>query len=301
MAKQPLRTSSFLEDNTSKLIPGLKAPEGRQGHTEEEEDIVESLRKASSLIKKDRVDARRLGMESLALLTDPMRVGVETATIASRVVLLGSTDVDIGMGDNVDDVETHFDETAGLGICNMVLEITMRVAEEKMASMESGDFIEKEFTDKLFSICLTVLGNALHATAAPSHDNQAEIDDSSDSDNDRKASSSNSSNIQRMAVEHVSQASSISKQFIDNANSIFAGDILSSLIQVLGQARTNPHDAYRSARCLNVLFKGCGDFHLARSRSELGAKRALDMALEVGKQSHVKLEAEIRKTMKALW
>merc|ERR1711957_1056401 len=92
----------------------------------------------------------------------------------------------------------------------------------------------------------------------------------------------------------------VSKRFIDDTNSTFGLDVLSSLIGVLGQAKTNPHDAYHSARCLGVLFKGCGKSNKARARNDLDAKRIIAMALEVGCRSHAKLEDASRVAMMAL-
>ena len=87
---------------------------------------LQALNIAASLIKKDRVDAQRLGMESLVLLTDPLRAGIDTAKIASRVVLLGSAREDVAMGiDNEDDLDALFDESAGLGIRETILEMIM--------------------------------------------------------------------------------------------------------------------------------------------------------------------------------
>ena len=56
----------------------------------EGEDSLLALEIAASLLKKDRMDARRLGMETLCLLTDPSKSGIQTALLASKVVLFGS-------------------------------------------------------------------------------------------------------------------------------------------------------------------------------------------------------------------
>jgi len=56
------------------------------------EDALLALEIAASLLKKDRMDARQLGMETLCLLTDYEKAGKETALIASKVVLFGSVD-----------------------------------------------------------------------------------------------------------------------------------------------------------------------------------------------------------------
>merc|ERR1739848_360250 len=56
----------------------------------ETENAVVALEIAHGLLMKDRMDARRLGLESLCLLTDPAKTGLVTASMASRVVLLGT-------------------------------------------------------------------------------------------------------------------------------------------------------------------------------------------------------------------
>jgi len=311
-----LRSPSFSADDAAMPIAGLKTEgespkHGEDGNTVEK--ALKALNMAASLIKKDRADAQRLGMESLVLLTDPLRAGMETAKIASRVVLLGSAnDDDVGMGNNEDDVDALFDESAGLGIRETILEMIMADsgADEKMTSEDDGfEGIEKEFTDCLVNLCLTVLSNALHtieesvktaassssAGAAPSN-NLVEQDDSSD-DDDSKPSPSNR---QRAATEPSALPSGVSKRFIDDTKSTFGCDVLSSLIRILGQAKTNPHDAYHSARCLGVLFKGCGNSHKARARRDLDAKSIISAALEVGSRSHAKLEGASRVAMMAL-
>mmetsp|Transcript_39091 Transcript_39091/g.84298 ORF Transcript_39091/g.84298 Transcript_39091/m.84298 type:complete len:723 (+) Transcript_39091:638-2806(+) len=324
MARPSLRSPLSSANDASIPVAGLKTEgdspcKGNDDSTAEK--ALKALNMAASLIKKDRVDARRLGMESLVLLTDPLRAGMETAKIASRVVLLGSAnDNSAAMGNDEDDVDALFDESAGLGIREAILEMIMsdNDAEETMDS-EDDLFggIEKEFTDSLFNLCLTVLSNALHAieasvkagaappsnTAAPSNNHIRQDDDI---DDDRKPSPCDSlSNSpggarRRAATEPSVLPSGVPKQFIEDTSSAFGCDVLSSLIRILGQAKTNPHDAYHSARCLGVLFKGCGNSHKARARKDLDAKRIIAAALEVGSRSHAKLEDASRVAMMAL-
>jgi hypothetical protein len=120
---------------------------------------MKALNMAASLIKKDRIDARRVGIESLILLTDPLRAWMETAKIASHVVLLGSA-----QEESVDDADALLDASSGLGIRETILEMIM--ADEIQDSMtdDADGFkgIEKEFTDSLTNLGLTVLSNALH-------------------------------------------------------------------------------------------------------------------------------------------
>jgi len=315
MARPSLRSPMSSSNDASMPVAGLKTegenPDKGDGDNTAEK-ALKALNMAASLIKKDRVDARRLGMESLILLTDPLRAGMETAKIASRVVLLGSVnDYSVGMGNDEDDVDALFDESAGLGIRETILEMIMadKDTEEKMDS-EDDLFggIEKEFTDSHFFLCLTVLSNALHTIeesikmdTASSSDTiplNNDVEQENAEDDDRKPPPSDSPS----KGNHTKAASepSVSKRFIDDTKSAFGCDVLSSLIHVLSQAKTSPHDAYHSARCLGVLFKGCGNSHRIRARKDLDAKRIVAAALEVGCRSHAKLEDASRVAMTAL-
>jgi len=178
LSRPSLRPPSFSADDASDAFAGLKTEgdlsfdSSTGSHPLHDDgdanmnDIVDkalvALNIAASLIKKDRVDARRLGMESLVILTDPLRAGIETAKIASRVVLLGSARENVNLGlDGEDDVDALFDESAGLGIRETILEMIMEDSRGGKSS-EDDEEIEREFHDSLFNLCLTVLSNALH-------------------------------------------------------------------------------------------------------------------------------------------
>lgn len=282
-------------------------------HNDVVDKALKALNMAASLIRKDRVDAKRLGMESLVLLTDPLRAGLATAKIASRVVLLGTARDEDAMaleltlaGSKDEDVDALFDESAGLGIRETILEMIMSDEDDGSLDGDSNDGfegIEKEFTDSLFQLCLTVLSNALHTIegsvnddSGPSGAHQGKR--GSNNKDDSKPSTDDSSSPRRRAATE--PALPLSKRFIDDTQNAFGVDVLSSLIRILGQARTNPHDAYHSARCLGVLFKGCGNSHKARARRDLDAKRIVAAALEVGSRSHAKLADASRVAMMAL-
>lgn len=225
------------------------------------EKALEALNTASALLRKDRIGARQAGLESLVLLTDPLRTKMETAKSASHVVLLGTARVDYRKSQG-DDIDALFDESAGLGIRETVLEMIMSNADDDEISDDSRGFkgIEQEFTDVLFSLCLVVLSNAL---------------------------------------DTVGESTKVAS-FVNDANSTFGCDVLSALIRIMGHADTNPHDAYYSACCLGVLLKGCGNEHKARALGELDAKGTITAALGVGIRSHAKLAVASRTAMTAL-
>jgi hypothetical protein len=329
LPRPSLRPPSFSADDASEAFAGLKTEgdlsfdSSTGSHPLHDDDgtnmndIVDkalvALNIAASLIKKDRVDARRLGMESLVILTDPLRAGIETAKIASRVVLLGSARENINMGlDGEDDVDALFDESAGLGIRETILEMIMEDNRGGKSS-EDDEEIEREFHDSLFNLCLTVLSNALHTmevSEGSTHSTSGSTqhnDTFGGIDDDTKPSTVNlfprkpSPTRRRAATEPaVSPDRRVTKKFIDDTSSTFGVDVLSSLIRILGQAKANPHDAYHSARCLGVLFKGCGNSHRCRARRDLDAKRIVSAALEVGSRTHAKLADASRVAMVAL-
>ena len=291
------RSKAYSADSpATSTAAGLKTEEGEDATLDDEasstivfDKAMKALNMAASLIKKDRIDARRVGIESLILLTDPLRAGMETAKIASHVVLLGSA-----QEESIDDADALLDASSGLGIRETILEMIM--ADENQDSMtdDADGFkgIEKEFTDSLTNLCLTVLSNALHT-----------IEECAKNEDLKPSASSSPPRLRtRAATEPATRPSELglSKRFIDDTDSTFGCDVLSSLLGILGQAKTNPHDAYHSARCLGVLFKGCGNSHKARARRDLDAKRIIAAALEVGSRTHAKLADATRTAMAAL-
>jgi len=58
------------------------------------DSILESIELVSNLLKKDRLDANLLGLESLRLLTNPAISGIETALFSAGVVLNGTGEDD---------------------------------------------------------------------------------------------------------------------------------------------------------------------------------------------------------------
>lgn len=321
ISRPSLRCPSYSADDALMPTAGLKTEGGSsvsiENETTCEEKALKALNMAASLIKKDRMDARRLGMESLVLLTDPMRASLETAKIASQVVLLGSSDIENvategSADDDKDEADAVFNESSGLGIREAILEIIMDDGDAQDFDDDSGGFrdIEKEFTDSLSNLCLTVLSNALYTieqcAKAPvvrsisDSSCREQCDGSIEGDQKPSPNDSPSPNRRRAATEPSVLSRNLSKRFIDDTHQTFGCDVLSSLIGILGEAKSNPHDAYHSARCLGVLFKGCGNSHKARARNDLDAKRIIAAALEVGSRTHAKLEDASRVAMMAL-
>ena len=80
-------------------------------------------------------------MESLVLLTDPLKAGADTSRIASRVVLLGSPSAHEGRtadDDNGTMIDTLFEESScGMSIRETILETIIGIPTTTGASMVS--------------------------------------------------------------------------------------------------------------------------------------------------------------------
>jgi len=256
----------------SKMAEQMLEGKKPSGDGTDRENSLLALEIAASLLKKDRMDARQLGMESLCLLTDPARTGMETALMASRVVLTGS----------VQD-ETTDDDYAPeeLGIREAILSLVQfgRLSEDGGCmddGMDSDDESaikhpeEQEHNDLLHNLALAVLSNALEVL-----------------ENHGK----------RLAAEG-KNAETVANAFLDETKEISSRDLLKTLLNVIGSAGKKPHDACLSAQCLRSLCEASKD---ARRRArDLSAKKVVSTALDVGRRTHVKLETETEKVLKTL-
>lgn len=257
----------------SKKIQKLLTIEAAKEAASELENAIIALEIAHGLIMKDRMDARQLGLESLCLLTDPNRTGAKTALIASRVVLLGTSQDP----DSEQTEELLFDEGPFQEIRQSILSL---VQLRKIG--EGDDFDNEEHTEEeehmtvLHNLALAVLANALDVIESETEE------------------------VQKPASrDRLGSATSICESFLEEAEEV-AGDkeILKTLITELGKAGAKPHNACLSAKCIGSL---CRASDKARRRAkELGAKTVVQTALEVGTRTHLKLETECAKVMTTL-
>mmetsp|Transcript_11405 Transcript_11405/g.16255 ORF Transcript_11405/g.16255 Transcript_11405/m.16255 type:complete len:479 (+) Transcript_11405:172-1608(+) len=248
----------------------------------EQENAIIAIEIAHGLIMKDRMDARQLGLESLCLLTDPTKTGIQTAIIASRVVLLGTTQLQ-----SSDDM--IYDESVFQEVRDTILGLIQlkRIGEESAESADEDDgnnsddefdghkAQEKEHLSLLHNLALAVLANALDVIENEDMDTEPE---------DTKPAAM--------------PPSQIANTFMEGAQETTSKELLSTLISELGKASNKPHNACLSAKCLGSL---CRASRKARKRAkELGAKTVVSTALDVGVRTHAKLETECKKVIKVL-
>jgi len=246
--------------------------------TSEMENAVIAIEIAHGLLMKDRMDARLLGLESLCLLTDPNKTGSNTALIASRVVLLGSSqDPD---AEEVDDI--LYDEAPFQEIRQTILSlIQLRRIGEADDFDDGATSEEDEHMKLLHNLALAVLANALDVI-----ENEDQFDETPEE-------------AKPAARSRLNSASSVCENFMEEAEEVTGQkDILKTLISELGKAGDKPHNACLSAKCIGSL---CRASDKARRRAkELGAKTVVQTALEVGTRTHLKLEKECQKVMTTL-
>jgi len=237
------------------------------------EKSLSAVEIAAKLLKKDRLDARRLGMESLCFLTDPSRTGVDTALVASRAVLFGSA-----QNDNEDDVEFLADE---LGIREAILSLVQfgRLSESADGAIDSESDEEstkvneedKNFNDVLHNLALAVLSNALEVLEKYGSD---------------------------FAPCSEAKMTQVTNDFLKETEEISHRELIDSLLKVLGQAESKPHDACLSAQCLRSLLQASKKAR--RKARDMNAKKIVATALEVGQRTHVKLQTETLSVLQAL-
>lgn len=259
----------------SKKVQRMLTMETAKESASEMENAIIALEIAHGLIMKDRMDARQLGLESLCLLTDPNKTGSNTALIASRVVLLGTSQDPEAEQDD----ELLIDEGPFQEIRQSILSLVQlrRIGDTDDCDNEEHTEEEAHMTI-LHNLALAVLANALDV-----------IEGEEDEDEELKPNGRN----------RLDSANSICESFLEEAQEV-SGDkeILKTLISELGKAGDKPHNACLSAKCIGSL---CRASDKARRRAkELGAKTVVQTALEVGTRTHLKLEKECEKVMTTL-
>jgi len=270
----------------SKKVQRLLSSELKNDKNQEHENAVIAIEIAHGLLMKDRMDARRLGLESLCLLTDPRKTGYITAVLTSHVVLLGTTDgVEIpGSLLTVETSEGPFQE-----IRDTILGLVQfsRIGEDEQDDEDDLEVsADKEHMTLLHNLALAVLANSLDVIENPErYDDEPEVVTTDDSKPRARLRTTSSNDV---ANEFLQKTESFSRD----------KEILSTLISELGKAKHKPHNATLSAKCLGCLCRASDE--AKRRAKELGAKTVVSTALDVGTRTHLKLQTECRKVIKSL-
>ena len=276
----------------SKKVNRLLSLESPKDAGTETENAIIAVEIAHGLLMKDRMDARQLGLESLCLLTDPKKTGVTTALIASRVVLLGTTqDIDPSGNGAPEEAGMMYDEAPFQEIRQALLSLIQfrRIGDAEEFDENEDESEEEEHITVLHNLALAVLANALDVIE---NEDLLIEGESSFSDVPEEVPSGNR--------RRIDTSESISERFLDDAQECSGEnrEIMKTLISELGKAGSKPHNACLSAKCIGSL---CRASDKARSRAkELGAKTVVQTALDVGTRTHLKLERECDKVLTTL-
>jgi len=266
-----------------KKVERLLQMESKAPATEHENAVI-AIEIAHSLLMKDRMDARQLGLESLCLLTDPRKTGTTTAVIASHVVLLGSAS---GLAVSTGEEALMLDEAPFQEIREAILSLVQfsRIGDDevgedsgKVDDFEERDFGEGEHMSLLHNLALAVLANALDVV-----ENEERLSDEPE-ETEKKPAARSKSDIANSFMNRTLETSKV--------------DILSTLIQELSKAEKNPHNAHLSARSLGSLCKASKEAKL-KARKQ-GYKSIVSTAIEVGERTHLKLLTECKKVEEIL-
>lgn len=276
MGEVELETLPTLDDKMySKKVQRMLKME-YQEDKEEHENAIIAMEIAHGLLMKDRMDARQLGLESLCLLTDPLKTGHLTSVLCSHVVLLGNLQGVAIVGEEDPSSFILMDTTPFEEIRSTVLSLVQfsRIGEEEDETEEDDE--TSQMMMLLHNLALAVLANALDVIE---HPERFQPDPEEHRSRLRTASSND------VANEFMQQEAS-------------RKEIITTLISELGAAHTTPHNATLSAKCLGSLLRASDE--ASRRAQELGAKQVVSTALEVGARTHYKLETECQKVVRLL-
>jgi hypothetical protein len=253
----------------------------------EEETAIRAIEIAKGLLSKDRIDANRLGFESLCLLTDTTKTSIEIATIVSRAVLLGTTSVTTTTTSTAAPEEEG--ELPFQKIRKTILALIRLDDQPQDEEEDFGDVDDEEHLAVLRNLALTVLSNALSVTEKE----------------ETSSSSTTSSNFAPEEVHCQEQSSSSSSRSTTIAlferflrevdNNTNDGQQRCCLMKTLanelkdGVTTTRPHDAYLAVKCLGSLCR-CSENARSQAKQLGGAEIIAHAAMEIGSQTHYKLE-----------
>lgn len=245
--------------------------------TDQRQESLIAIELAAGLIKKDRFDARILGMESLCILTDPRKTNLNTALLASRAVLFGvQKDEQNPMFRNIHEFVLNVVQKRCMGdeeslLEDMVVEYDSDDEDYFDDEEERDETKPPEYHDSMKTLVnygLTIITNSWEVlTTFESFDSEPETTDG-----------------------HPLSVDTAVAEFHRISSDLTHTDILTSLLMELGRAESKAHNACLAAKCLRLL---CQSSHEARERTKAlsGLQRA-SRAEEVGKETNARLERE---------
>jgi len=265
--------------------------------------VIGGLEIAYSLLQKDRLDARILGMESLVILTDPRKSTMDTCRIASQAVLQGSStsgmfqflqdfvltilqkkqminedEILDGMAVDYDsDDEDYWD----------VMRPSASTQQQQQQQQQYNADKPPEYKDCLWTmehLALRILANAWEVTTCFANDDEPEV-----------TSNSHNNNATAAIVDH----------FHEKCMNLTQTDILFTLLESIGN-HGQPHHAHttllhNTALACKSLRLLCQASNAARQRTmSLGGLARATHSHDIGVALHARLEHEAHLLVRTL-
>jgi hypothetical protein len=234
------------------------------------EDAFSAVEIAATLLQKDRLDARVLGMESLCILSDPRKTNLKTAVLVSRALVLGSNEHEslqcihefvLHMIQRRTMVDEEF------FIRDMVVDDYDSDDEEFFAE-ERQEGKPLEYQDSITTMVnygFTILANAWEVlTTFESYHGEPE-----------------STSVQHSTDTLVAH---FHKACLDLTHT----DVLTTLVHEIQRCEVRAHNASLAAKCLRLVCQASAE---ARYRCKHGLE-SVQRAEQVGKATNVRLERE---------
>jgi hypothetical protein len=234
-------------------------------------ESVVALEIVLDLLKKDRRDARRLGMEGVTILANARKTVLSAAKLTSHALLLGDPSItspgphEIILGiiqkRSIDGNEDLMGEYP-------VADDDENFFEDDDDALQHYSPEYKEEMSLLFNLALDALAHALEVATTFGLD------------------------ISRSPTGSAFSPHEIVDTFLVHARKWTELDMLTTLLHTVQRAHVKPHNAWLAAKCLRYICAASPD--AAQRTCKLGGLQFLDEAFDVGVASHAKLEYECR-------
>jgi len=240
------------------------------------EESLMSIELAANLMRKDRLDARVLGMESLCILTDPRKTCLNTALLASRAVILGKN-----CGEDCD-VFSVIHEFVLKILQNRCMPDEDSLIKDMIVEYDSDDeedyFMEDEEQDpdKPQEYCEAMNTCVNHALRILS--NAWEV---------LTTFESLEAEPEKTGIEQLSSLMLVEK-FHQVCFELTKEDILTTLLMEVNRAESKAHNACLAGKCLKIICQS-SDAACERTKALSGLQTAMH-AENVGKVMNARLQ-----------
>jgi hypothetical protein len=251
-------TESLLRSELSRIAP----------ETDMDKEAVVALEIVHDLLKKDRRDARQLGMEGVCIMTNARKTVLSAAILTSRAILLGDRNASAGQG--LYKIILDVLQKRSIGQEELMGDEYMYDSDDEQYFLDEDEEMRdyspeyKEEMTLLFNLALNAFSHALEVVTNFGVGSESSLTKTED------------------VIDH----------FLVQAENLTETDLLSTFLQTMQKAYVKPHNAWLAAKCLRFI---CQASPSARERTnKYGGPQFVKNAFDIGASSHAKLESECR-------